>query len=154
MRHFILSALILVGCETEGISYPDYADQECSDFSCITGVEVFFSAMEWRDGTYTLDLEVDETQVVCTVNLPVDENIESIDCGEGIWLGVDRQDGLWGLHLDDDDLEYLRVSLSTAEQVMGEIGFAPDYRNIRPNGDECPGHCAYASETIDVRGMM
>lgn len=146
--------IIVLGCEPSSTPFASPKDEPCEELTCIDGVEVFFSANEWRAGTYSITVELDDTEVLCDVQLPVDVSTDSIDCADGVWVGVDDVLGLWGLHVDDTELDYVRVILTNTDSVLGEVGFAPDYWNIRPNGDECPEACEYATETIDVRGAI
>jgi len=150
----VLSAIWLGACGgTDLEQLPDTEPETCTEISCVDGVEVFFDAHRWPDGEYVVAVTVDDVQHDCVVQLPPAEGQYEIDCGDGLWLGVDDEAGIWGAHVDGIDHDWIGVEVVLGAELLGQLGFQPDYWNIRPNGDDCPGACQYASETLELPAL-
>jgi len=157
---WLTSAVVL--CTTVWVSGCGSVDRQdlpagdsgtCTEIPCVDGVEVFFEANHWWDGEYLLTLTVDGAIQDCTVTLPPTVGLYEMACGKGAWVGFDDQQGIWGVHVDGVDRDWISVELAHETEMLGQLGFQPDYWNIRPNGDQCPGACQYASETLHLPAL-
>jgi len=126
--------------------------ETCDELTCIDGVEVFFDAPAWPDGTYEVLVEIDDlAPVACTVQVP-SRDLE-VACNTHVWVGIDDFGAPWGIHLDGTEVEWLGVHVSRDGTTVAETDFRPDYWNIRPNGDGCTEACQYATQTVGLFGM-
>jgi hypothetical protein len=144
-----LIAALLVGCGDllEG-------DKTCTQIGCTDGFWVTALASEGlRDGSYEIQLMLDETAVTCThpalVAAPrVDGNCSARNVRSNVVIhnGGTIGTGAANAFLIDIVDTASRVELRVLHdgQLVGEARYEPTYQTIMPNGPECGPTCTTA----------
>ncbi len=142
----LLAAAALMGCRQE----------ECTDMSCVDGVEVFFQKDSWDAGTYMVEIEADGQVISCFGTIPIvagdgsgcDTAGATLYMSDGS-LPVEEQ-SLDGFLLARTGLPEVLIAIYRGKELLAYENFQPTYETLTPNGEDCGPVCEYASYDLQI----
>ena len=145
-RLAVLAAFALVGCRQD----------ECTDMSCVDGLEVSFRKNYWDEGTYLVEIEADGQLISCFGTIPIEAG-DGSGCdtaGATLYLSggslpIEEQ-SLDGFLLSRAGLLDVVTAIYRGKELLAYEGFQPSYETLTPNGEDCGPVCEYASYEIPI----
>jgi hypothetical protein len=133
----------------------------CTGIGCQNGLEIEFMRSAWPAGEYRIQVDVDGAMTSCTGTLPLNacDSGPSFACTgapgvrlseSGCALPASGQ-GLAGMSLETTSASRVTLTIEHAGALIGTTTLQPEFRQVRPNGPDCPPVCTNAGMRLKLR---
>lgn len=151
MRKFLfISTLVLAGFVS-----PSFAQEKmCTEMACVDGLTLTVDpARKWVHGKYEITLLLDNKQVTCKGQLPLNEcekgptfecNFKGVTITESGCALPEDQQGIGDIHIDKAPAKVM-VRITRNYRPMLTRTIIAKYQTLAPNGPGCGPVCRSAS---------